>query len=192
MRGSSKNSFSDSERVKFFARGFYIDCYQFDGIPAYPDQTWSYGDSALDATLYDRVEVLRGATDLLTGSGNPSASINLVRKHAFNSDFTGTVLAGGGDFNKTRSVVDVTVPLTPNGNMRARVVGVSQDGELDMDRYNLRKKIGSAIIDADLTDNTLLSVDYEYRFATVGKGPRPLPAACSFVCMTEPSHHCKV
>jgi outer membrane receptor for ferric coprogen and ferric-rhodotorulic acid len=154
---------SDSERVEFFARGFYIDNYQFDSIPAYMDQAWSYGDSSLDVALYDRVEVVRGATGLLTGSGNPSASINLVRKHALSRDFTGTVSVGGGDFNKTRNVVDATVPLTPSGNVRARVVGVYQDGESDMDRYSLRKKIGSAIIDADLTDSTLLSVGYEYQ-----------------------------
>ncbi|MCS3808045.1 ferric-rhodotorulic acid/ferric-coprogen receptor FhuE [Xanthomonas sp. 4461] len=154
---------SDSERLEFYARGFYIDNYQFDGIPAYMEQAWSYGDSALDVALYDRVEVVRGATGLLTGSGNPSASINLVRKHAVSRDFTGTVSVGGGDFNKTRSVADVTVPLSPEGTVRARVVGVYQDGESDMDRYNLRKKIGSAIIDADLTDSTLLSVGYEYQ-----------------------------
>ncbi|MCC8490299.1 TonB-dependent receptor plug domain-containing protein, partial [Xanthomonas citri] len=154
---------SDSERLEFYARGFYIDNYQFDGIPAYMEQAWSYGDSALDVALYDRVEVVRGATGLLTGSGNPSASINLVRKHAVSRDFTGTVSVGGGDFNKTRSVADVTVPLSPEGTVRARVVGVYQDGESDMDRYSLRKKIGSAIIDADLTDSTLLSVGYEYQ-----------------------------
>ncbi|RXT74210.1 ferric-rhodotorulic acid/ferric-coprogen receptor FhuE, partial [Pseudomonas syringae] len=39
---------SDSERLEFYARGFYIDNYQFDGIPAYMEQAWSYGDSALD------------------------------------------------------------------------------------------------------------------------------------------------
>ncbi|MBB3855142.1 outer membrane receptor for ferric coprogen and ferric-rhodotorulic acid [Xanthomonas arboricola] len=154
---------SDSERLEFYARGFYIDNYQFDGIPAYMEQAWSYGDSALDVALYDRVEVVRGATGLLTGSGNPSASINLVRKHALSRDFTGTVSVGGGDFNKTRSVADVTVPLSPEGTVRARVIGVYQDGESDMDRYGLRKKIGSAIIDADLTDSTLLSVGYEYQ-----------------------------
>ncbi|KGT83573.1 ferric-rhodotorulic acid transporter, partial [Xanthomonas vasicola] len=65
---------NDSERLDFYARGFYIDNYQFDGIPVYMEQAWSYGDSALDLALYDRVEVVRGATGLLTGSGNPSAS----------------------------------------------------------------------------------------------------------------------
>ncbi|WP_425528343.1 TonB-dependent receptor domain-containing protein [Xanthomonas oryzae] len=125
------------------------------------EQAWSYDDSALDVALYDRVDVVRGATGLLTGSGNPQVSINLVRKHAVSRDFTGTVSVGGGDVNKTRRVADVTVPLSPEGTVRAHAVGVYQDGESDMERYSLRKKIGSAIVDADLTDSTLLSVGYE-------------------------------
>ncbi|TGV02196.1 ferric-rhodotorulic acid/ferric-coprogen receptor FhuE, partial [Mesorhizobium sp. M8A.F.Ca.ET.173.01.1.1] len=72
---------SDSERTEFYARGFYIDAYQFDGLPTQMVQNWSYGDSGLDLALYDRVEVVRGATGLLSGAGNPSASVNLIRKH---------------------------------------------------------------------------------------------------------------
>ncbi|MFA0923102.1 hypothetical protein [Xanthomonas fragariae] len=52
--------------------------------------------------------------------------------------------------------------------MRARMVGLYQDGELDMDRYNPRKKIGSSVMDADLTDNTLPSVGYEYQKKSAG------------------------
>ncbi|MFX6759697.1 TonB-dependent receptor plug domain-containing protein, partial [Acinetobacter baumannii] len=48
---------SDSERTEFYARGFYIDAYQFDGLPTQMVQNWSYGDSGLDLALYDRVEV---------------------------------------------------------------------------------------------------------------------------------------
>ena len=39
---------SDSERTEFYARGFYIDSYQFDGLPTQMVQNWSYGDSGLD------------------------------------------------------------------------------------------------------------------------------------------------
>ena len=82
---------SDSERTEFYARGFYIDSYQFDGLPTQMVQNWSYGDSGLDLALYDRVEVVRGATGLLTGAGNPSASVNLIRKHADSAELTGNV-----------------------------------------------------------------------------------------------------
>lgn len=51
-----------------------------DGIPTYFESRWNLGDSATDTALYDRVEVVRGANGLMTGTGNPSASINMVRK----------------------------------------------------------------------------------------------------------------
>ena len=89
---------SDSERTEFYARGFYIDAYQFDGLPTQMVQNWSYGDSGLDLALYDRVEVVRGATGLLSGAGNPSASVNLIRKHADSAELAGSVSVNVGSW----------------------------------------------------------------------------------------------
>ncbi|KAG1358462.1 hypothetical protein G6F61_014481 [Rhizopus arrhizus] len=47
---------------------------------------------------------------LLTGAGNPSASINLVRKHANSKEFTGSVSAGVGSWNQYRGTVDMSTP----------------------------------------------------------------------------------
>lgn len=154
---------SDSERLDFFARGFYIDNYQFDGIPTTMVRNWSYGDSALDLVLYDRVEVVRGATGLLTGAGNPSASVNLIRKHADSHVLTGDVSVNVGDWNKTRTTVDVTTPLNASGSVRARVIGSYLDTDSAVDRYSQKKKLFYGVIDADLTDNTQLSVGYDYQ-----------------------------
>jgi len=99
---------SDTERTEFYSRGFYIDSYQYDNLPTQMVQNWSYGDSGLDLALYDRVEVVRGATGLLTGAGNPSASVNLIRKHADSAELTGSVSVNVGSWGRTRSTVDVT------------------------------------------------------------------------------------
>ena len=154
---------SDSERTEFYARGFYIDNYQFDGIPTTMVQNWSYGDSGLDLALYDRVEVVRGATGLMTGAGNPSASVNLVRKHADSAELTGSVSVNVGSWGRTRSTVDVTTPLNASGSVRARVIGSYLDTDAEMDRYQQRKTLGYAVIDADLTPDTQLSVGYDYQ-----------------------------
>lgn len=154
---------SDSERIEFYSRGFYIDSYQFDGLPTQMVQNWSYGDSGLDLALYDRVEVVRGATGLLTGAGNPSASVNLVRKHADSAELTGSVSVNVGSWGRTRSTVDVTTPLNKSGSVRARVIGSYLDTDAQMDRYNQHKTLGYAVIDADLTPDTQLSVGYDYQ-----------------------------
>jgi outer membrane receptor for ferric coprogen and ferric-rhodotorulic acid len=157
------NTRSDSERFEFYARGFYIDNYQFDGIPTTMVQNWSYGDSALDLALYDRVEVVRGATGLLTGAGNPSASVNLIRKHADSAELTGSVSVTAGSWGRTRTTVDVTTPLNASGSVRARVIGSYLDTESYVDRYTQNKTLGYAVIDADLTPDTQLSVGYDYQ-----------------------------
>lgn len=154
---------SDSERTEFYARGFYIDAYQFDGLPTQMVQNWSYGDSGLDLALYDRVEVVRGATGLLSGAGNPSASVNLIRKHADSADLAGSVSVNVGSWGRTRTTVDVGSALNASGTVRGRVIGSYLDTDGQMDRYNQRKTLGYAVIDADLTPDTQLSVGYDYQ-----------------------------
>ncbi len=69
--------YTDSERVTYFSRGYQIDALQIDGV------TVNQAGSSFvqpDTAVLDRVEVLRGASGMLRGSGNPSATVNMVRK----------------------------------------------------------------------------------------------------------------
>lgn len=154
---------SDTERTEFYARGFYIDSYQFDGLPTQMVQNWSYGDSGLDLALYDRVEIVRGATGLLSGAGNPSASVNLIRKHADSADFTGSVSLNVGEWGRNRTTVDVTTPLNASGSVRARAIGSYLETDAQIERYNQRKTLGYVVVDADLTSDTQLSVGYDFQ-----------------------------
>ncbi|HAS22044.1 MAG TPA: TonB-dependent siderophore receptor, partial [Idiomarina loihiensis] len=72
----------DNVRNTFYARGFEISNYQIDGVPTSWSIAGDAGETIADVAIYERVEFVRGATGLLTGVGDPSASINLVRKHA--------------------------------------------------------------------------------------------------------------
>ncbi|MCG3102130.1 TonB-dependent receptor plug domain-containing protein, partial [Enterobacter sp. DRP3] len=61
----------------YFVRGFKVYSFAFVGVPVV------IGDMASapqDISVYERVEILRGANGLLHGSGNPAATVNLVRK----------------------------------------------------------------------------------------------------------------
>src|SRR5690606_10289158 len=83
----------DSERTEYYARGFAIQNFQYDGIPMTRNSAYSAGNTLSDTAIYDRIEVLKGATGLLTGSGTPGATINLIRKKP-TRDFRGHVSAG--------------------------------------------------------------------------------------------------
>lgn len=146
----------DSERVDFFARGFSIDSFQFDGVPT----SFVDGASFLDTAFYDRIEVVRGATGLLTGAGNPGASVNLVRKRP-SDQFQAQTSISAGSWDNYRGMADVSLPLTEDGRVRARVVGSYQDRHSWLDRYQQKKQALYAVVEADLTDNSTLSVGYD-------------------------------
>ncbi|CAM4125935.1 TonB-dependent siderophore receptor [Kerstersia similis] len=151
----------DSERVSFHARGFAIDSFQYDGIPtAFLD-----GASFLDTAFYDRIEVVRGATGLLTGAGNPSASVNLVRKRPGRA-FAATLSASAGSWDNYRGLADLSTPLAEEGRIRMRVVGAYQDRHSYIDLYQQKKQAFYGIIEADITDATLFSAGYDYQNIT--------------------------
>ena len=71
---------SDSNRYQFSSRGFGVSNFQFDGLASPINSLWNFGATDMDTAFYDRVEIVRGATGLLNGSGDPSATVNFVRK----------------------------------------------------------------------------------------------------------------
>ncbi|TLV16691.1 ferric-rhodotorulic acid/ferric-coprogen receptor FhuE [Klebsiella indica] len=154
---------ADSDRTTYYSRGFQIDNYMVDGIPTWFESRWNLGDALSDMALFERVEIVRGANGLLTGTGNPAASINMIRKHATSREFKGHVSAEYGSWNKQRYVADLQSPLTEDGNVRARIIAGYQNNDSWLDRYNNEKTFFSGIIDADLGTSTRLSAGYEYQ-----------------------------
>ncbi|QIL74358.1 TonB-dependent siderophore receptor (plasmid) [Diaphorobacter sp. HDW4B] len=146
---------SDSDRTDLNARGFYIDNYQYDGVPTFVANDF-FGASMLDPVLYDRIEVVRGATGLMTGAGNPGASVNLVRKRATSKEFTGTISVSAGSWNEHRGTLDLSTPLTEDGRIRARIAGMADERDSHLDRYHTRNRALLATVEADLTPSTTL------------------------------------
>ena len=155
----------DSERAYYYSRGFKLTNFTFDGIPTSMGDTWNFGDASSDTAIYDRIEVVRGATGLMTGAGSPAASVNMVRKRADSKTFTGTLNASYGSWNKQRYVADISMPLNESGSIRGRVIGGYQNQDGWLDRYSKNTKFLYGVIDADLTDNTTVSLGYDYQNA---------------------------
>lgn len=144
----------DSERWEFSSRGAPITNFQYDGVNTDYDGVYDYGTTSTDMATFDRVEIIKGATGLMTGSGDPSATVNLIRKRptpAFKAALSGSV----GSWDNYRSEFDVSGPL--NDNLRARFVGVHQQRSAYADHYQNSKDIAYAIVEADLTPDTLLT-----------------------------------
>ncbi|CCK18236.1 FhuE receptor precursor [Cronobacter universalis NCTC 9529] len=153
----------DTSRTNFFARGFYISNFAYEDMPTFLDNRWNFGDTAGDTAMYDKIEVVRGAAGLMSGTGNPSAYVNMVRKHADSQTFKGNVSATYGSWDKQRYVMDVQSPLVESGKVRGRVVAGYQDNDSFVERNHYRKKFIYGVVDADLTESTLLSLGYDYQ-----------------------------
>lgn len=153
----------DSSRATFSARGFPINNYQLDGVPI----TWTpggeAGESQTDMSIYERIEIVRGATGLLTGVGEPSAAINLVRKHADSKELTGTLSASAGRWDNYDATADVSTPVTDDGSVRARGVLSYSDGDSWVDLLGNTKEVAYGTLDADVTERTLLRVGASYQ-----------------------------
>lgn len=157
---------SDSERTSFYSRGLLINNVQYDGIPTVVGSPINgSGIGSLDTAFYDRVEVVRGASGLLTGTGNPSAAINLVRKRP-TREFSASASLGAGSWDTYRGMADVSTPLTKDGRIRARVVGTYQDGRSYIDGYKPQRKSFYGVVEADLTPDTTVSLGYDHQDIT--------------------------
>ena len=148
----------DDVRNTFNARGFEINNYQVDGVPLAWTLAGGAGETMADVSIYERVEIVRGATGLLTGAGDPSASINLVRKHANSKEFTGYVNGGYGRWNNWQVSADVGGALNESGSIRGRAVVKYEEGENFIDLFEDKKAVFYGVIDADITENTLFRV----------------------------------
>jgi|AGTN01.1.fsa_nt_gi TonB-dependent siderophore receptor len=152
----------DSDRYNFMARGFVIGNIRHDGQTLSYDGVYQEGITQSDMAIYDRVEIVRGATGLMTGAGEPSAAVNLVRKKPL-KERTASVTATVGSWDLYRGEGDVSTPLTEDGRVRARLVAALEDKESYMDRHHIEKQVVYGVIEADLTPSTLLTAGVDYQ-----------------------------
>ncbi len=153
----------DTERVLFWSRGFLVDTLMYDNVPAIYSFTTGSIAEMIDTAPYERIEIVRGATGLLSGTGNPAASVNLVRKHADSRTPTATLDLSVGSWQNLRGVIDASTPLNAEGTVRARFVGVGETTESYQDLYNKDMYVAYAIIDADLSPATRVSLGFDYQ-----------------------------
>ncbi|MBU57551.1 MAG: TonB-dependent siderophore receptor [Alcanivorax sp.] len=153
---------SDSNRYSFSSRGFTIRQFQFDGLLTPISNYWNFGATDMDAAIYDRVEVIRGATGLMTGAGEPSALVNFVRKRP-GREFAASGALSVGSWDARRAEVDLTLPLTEDGRVSSRVVAVRDDSDSYMRLFDDDRRTLYGVVSAELTPRTLLVAGVEHQ-----------------------------
>ena len=146
---------ADDSFNSYYARGFTIDNYQIDGVNT--TSAAIGGTTSLNTAAYENITVLKGATGLLSGVGNPSATINMNRKKPTSAPQTQVNLEYGS-WNKIRTDIDVSGPLNQSNTVRGRVVAAYEDYDSFQDRAEGHQALIYGIVEADITEQTKVNV----------------------------------
>lgn len=165
------------ERYTFYARGFQINSMLYDGLPTL---LGTAADAVTPANLamYDRVEVTRGATGLVQGTGSPSAAINLIRKRP-TAEPQAEVTLGAGSWDNYRSEIDLSGALNESRSIRGRTVMTYQDRNSFQDTVSKEHSLIYAVGEIDLSPDTTLALGASYQNENNNVAWNGLPTAAN-------------
>ncbi|OUY06059.1 TonB-dependent siderophore receptor [Acinetobacter populi] len=160
------NVVRDSGRYRFQSRGFYIDQIEEDGmsstVPGSSSNPYRSASSMTDLEIYDHIEVLKGASGLTQGNGEPGGTINAVRKKP-TEEFQANGKLQYGSWNNIRSSFDVSGSLNQDQSIRGRLVAVAGDSESFKKSVEKNNQTLYGILDFDLNDKALFRIGGLYQ-----------------------------
>lgn len=142
----------------FKARGNLLGI-EFDGVSIVGGLQYL---QQFDLAMYDRVEVIRGPSGVMDGTGDPGGTVNLVRKRPQDTFHVSTETQVDS-FGSVRQMVDVTGPLNKDGSLRGRAVLVGSDGLQSIDGTRDKEVMAYGAIDYDFNPRTTLSLSAGYQ-----------------------------
>lgn len=145
----------ETDRTYFSSRGFDVSNFQVDGIGL--PLAWGIQFGDLDTALFETVEIVRGANAIMTGIGNPSATVNYVRKRPTDElkvNASGQV----GTRDYWRFEGDVNAPITDTLAARFIYAHEERDGHLDYNHVN--RDVFGAILRWQVTPDLRATVGY--------------------------------
>lgn len=147
----------ETDRTAFTSRGFKIENFEFDGMGLPFSGGVLVGEQ--DMTEFEQVDVLHGANGLMSGAGDPSATVNLVRKRPTDT-FQAKIDASAGSWDNRRLGLDVSGPLTDSGNVRGRFITSHDKGNSYLDQYSHEVNVTAGLLAFDLSDADTLTVGF--------------------------------
>lgn len=98
----------------------------------------------------------------MSGTGDPGATVNLIRKKpTYETQRSLTLKAGSWDNYRTE--LDVSGSLSESGHVRGRFVASNTDSKSHIDRQALEKQVAYGVLEWDISDATMLTVGAEYQ-----------------------------
>lgn len=176
------NVFKSGGRTHFMSRGYFIEQLEEDGIATQIGSPGGFGlggpsgdpTSVTDIAMYDRIEVVRGATGLTQANNEPGGTINAVRKkptskRQLSADLTINT------WGKVGGTFDASGALSPEHGLRGRFVGSIGSNKTFQDQSGGRDILLYGVMDKDIGDNSKLTWGASYLNQTKTPDPDGLP-----------------
>ena len=140
---------------EFQSRGYDMQV-QLDGVPA-PNGMGARGRSiSPDTAIVDRVEILQGASGLMSGAGAPGGIVNVFRKMPTASSHVELQL-GLDSWGGWRGVADISGPLSDSG-LGGRLVAVMEERDSFIDYVSGKHAVLYGVLEHRLGDRTTVAV----------------------------------
>lgn len=160
QRGTSTSGYST-----LYARGNPVDNYLLDGSPissgsfgGQSSQGWA--DSEVD--IYERIEVLKGGSALLGGTGYPSAQVNLVRKRP-QAERQGSIHLSGGSWKQFGIGAEITGALNEAKTLRGLLIANHRRADAQQERTKSNRQSFYAALEADVGEKTTVGVGVDWQ-----------------------------
>lgn len=145
----------ETDRTYFNSRGFDITNFQVDGIGL--PLIWGIQFGDLDTALFDSVEAIRGANAIMSGVGNPSATINYVRKRPTEM-LKASASAQLGSWDQKRFEADISGPITDT--VAARLIFAHEDRDSHLDYNHVDRNVYGALLSWNVTPDLTATIGY--------------------------------
>ncbi|NIJ20355.1 outer membrane receptor for ferric coprogen and ferric-rhodotorulic acid [Sphingomonas naasensis] len=145
----------ETDRTYFNSRGFDITNFQVDGIGL--PLIWGIQFGDLDTALFDSVEAIRGANAIMSGVGNPSATINYVRKRPTDT-LRASASAQFGSWDQKRFEADISGPISDT--VSARLIFAHEDRDSWLDYNHVDRNVFGALVSWKVTPDLTATAGY--------------------------------
>lgn len=139
----------------FQSRGYEMQV-QYDGVPSPNGMGGRSRSITPDTAIIDRVEVLQGASGLMSGAGAPGGIVNMFRKMPALNPFI-ELQAGADTWGGWRGMVDVAGPISDSG-LGGRLVAVMEERGSYIDYVSGKHAVLYGVLEQRLGDRTTLAL----------------------------------
>lgn len=150
-------NYGGNESGAYTIRGFYQEGNYRNGFR--DNDFYSISDPA----NIEQIEVLRGPASVLFGQAQPGGIINVITEQPLDEPYYAVEFTGG-QFSFYRPELDISGPITDDGDLRYRLNLAYQNSGSFRDFNSIERVFIAPVLAWDISDDTTLTLNFEYLY----------------------------